>query len=1494
MKNIKSKLLLIAFIVLVTSFINLKYLQTNIANAEFDFWSMFDTEEKGISFTNYEGQLTQLSPEGYDTALTQSTDLKDFIIKIINYALGFLGFAAVIIVIYGGVLYVTSAGDTGKTETAKKAITYAAIGILIILGSYAFVNAIIGAGGGGSQNVGTTSIGANTGGNYNSTSENVRSIAVDVYTGFSYLSGATEDINNIRNETNKASLAIENKPTKGEILSHLSGIAAKLNNLNARGKSFSTGYIKINNYLRDLDSVIDRIENAKSNDEIYNIWLEYKPKITSNGDGSLGDVLKAISDSYELNLEENFNQLYAIWVEVKNIEAIGTTGNLAYESFQNLKKAYGIQENEQQETISFSEAGTNNLIAIIKSWELTDTTNPIDTANTFIVTGLQAQSDFYKALKSIQFVQARLAADVLTGNAPLTVNFDALATSDPAGGSLKSENILWDLAGTKSLKDLQSEKDYSLNLELLNPGDTMSCELTGSSDTETKDTLIGSTSQRCTFLKPGNYLAAIKIKSNEPTKYAPGISILTIKVKPPNTKIELKVETTEKNYTVMHYEADELITDRKTVSVTLNEAKNGIKFDASGTNADSYKWSFGNGDFTDQSTNDIVEDYRGYTQSGKYQVMLEVKNKVGVVDRKIFTLEISNIVARIEPSVRSRALINTPIIFDGRLSKSDLGRIREYQWVVSIPETGQVVPPEAKIGYPFERSGSQISTLTFEFKYPLLYDISLTVTDSNGESSTDVIKNYRVESKKPVAAYTVTNTDASQPGTFKFNADGSFDPDGSKDFLKYEWTINAAPASYKFINGTSKDSKIAEIKFNKKDTYEVTLKVTDSVTTPPREEYGEITKKVVVDKVLDIAWSEDQKVTEVLNDQGKAEVDFVFSSDNAIAYEMDFGDGSTQSGSITGTATVPHTYTNGGKYIVKLTVYDSEDDDNSIQKRILIGGSGKPIAKITLYVNGVRFNDLADPIAVSKKDTIKFDAGESLNTDGTGRKLLYSWNFGDLGKSANKETLHTYKELSPKEPGYYIATLKVSDKDDASINDEDSVKISVQNMPPKFTSIQGIAKSNRGDLTTPVQVTMKVYGAEDPDGAITQYKWWYFDTKNPDEPMGMQITTAPTAILTIGTNGKEGDSITYGLGLEITDNDNLKFSSYDVYTEGDVPTVTVKNGPNKLPTAKFSVSATKVFKGQSITFTSSSTDPDGQIVKYLWDFEGDGFFNNEPTREATVEHIYETKNLTGIPVRLKVMDDMGGEALSEAVNIFVDIDSKPPVANFIYEEVDGFSGKKIKFTNTSTADEEADARIVSFEWDFDTSSSFVTSDSNNNNVKDDDIDSREENPERLYNQYYTYKVKLRVKDDQNKVGEIVKEVPIINNTVITSTGTTGTTGSTGQISGTEVQQSSLKAKLTTNPLPGMDGIIYLPGTTGAVTFDFSKSEGLINTFAIDKNIYYDTNGNGIKQDDEDFKTTLPGSWRTNFDSAWGDTVVKLTVKDIYGNENSVLQEIKFK
>ena len=94
-----------------------------------------------------------ISPTDNPGAISSATggqgSFRSLALTIVNFFLTFLGLIAVVMIIYGGFLYVTAAGNQEKIESAKKIIMYAIIGIVVILLSFAIVNTILGAGTGG-------------------------------------------------------------------------------------------------------------------------------------------------------------------------------------------------------------------------------------------------------------------------------------------------------------------------------------------------------------------------------------------------------------------------------------------------------------------------------------------------------------------------------------------------------------------------------------------------------------------------------------------------------------------------------------------------------------------------------------------------------------------------------------------------------------------------------------------------------------------------------------------------------------------------------------------------------------------------------------------------------------------------------------------------------------------------------------------------------------------------------------------------------------------------------------------------------------------------------------------------------------------------------------------------------------------------------------------------------------------------------------------------
>lgn len=61
----------------------------------------------------------------------------DVVLGIVRWVLSLLGVAAVIMIIYGGYLWLTAGGEDKQVEDAKKAIRAAVTGLAIVLLSYA-------------------------------------------------------------------------------------------------------------------------------------------------------------------------------------------------------------------------------------------------------------------------------------------------------------------------------------------------------------------------------------------------------------------------------------------------------------------------------------------------------------------------------------------------------------------------------------------------------------------------------------------------------------------------------------------------------------------------------------------------------------------------------------------------------------------------------------------------------------------------------------------------------------------------------------------------------------------------------------------------------------------------------------------------------------------------------------------------------------------------------------------------------------------------------------------------------------------------------------------------------------------------------------------------------------------------------------------------------------------------------------------------------------
>lgn len=87
------------------------------------------TDKYGLSDVKSSGVVTKSAQEVAGT--------------VIQTIIGISGVILVIVLIYGGVLYMTSGGNEEKVKTAKKAITYGIIGIVIIALAFAITRFVL-------------------------------------------------------------------------------------------------------------------------------------------------------------------------------------------------------------------------------------------------------------------------------------------------------------------------------------------------------------------------------------------------------------------------------------------------------------------------------------------------------------------------------------------------------------------------------------------------------------------------------------------------------------------------------------------------------------------------------------------------------------------------------------------------------------------------------------------------------------------------------------------------------------------------------------------------------------------------------------------------------------------------------------------------------------------------------------------------------------------------------------------------------------------------------------------------------------------------------------------------------------------------------------------------------------------------------------------------------------------------------------------------------
>ncbi len=85
-----------------------------------------------------------INPNLGSTLTLGTADLESTVIKIIQWALGFLGLIAVIMIIYGGFMLLTvGQGNADRAASSKTIIIAASVGLVIILIAWSIVTFVV-------------------------------------------------------------------------------------------------------------------------------------------------------------------------------------------------------------------------------------------------------------------------------------------------------------------------------------------------------------------------------------------------------------------------------------------------------------------------------------------------------------------------------------------------------------------------------------------------------------------------------------------------------------------------------------------------------------------------------------------------------------------------------------------------------------------------------------------------------------------------------------------------------------------------------------------------------------------------------------------------------------------------------------------------------------------------------------------------------------------------------------------------------------------------------------------------------------------------------------------------------------------------------------------------------------------------------------------------------------------------------------------------------
>ena len=513
----------------------------------------------------------------------------------------------------------------------------------------------------------------------------------------------------------------------------------------------------------------------------------------------------------------------------------------------------------------------------------------------------------------------------------------------------------------------------------------------------------------------------------------------------------------------------------------------------------------------------------------------------------------------------------------------------------------------------------------------------------------------------PVATASAVPSSGIVPLTVGFSSGGSNDPDGS--ITEYKWNFGDSTPNSASPNPSHT--------YTAAGTYNAVLTVTDNGGLTASD-----TKVITVSPVPNNPPTAAIAATPTVG-KGPLAVSFDGSgstdSDGTLtAYVWAFGDGNSATGT-----TASHIYTTAGVYIATLTVTDNQGATNTATKSITVNANQPPNAVAT-----------ANHLTGKEPLTVNFSGGSSTDPDGI--IVSYLWNFGDGTSTSNLAAPgHVYATF-----GTYNAVLTVTDDNGSTSTAGVTITVNPNQAPT------AVANANVTGGLAPLTVNFTGSGSVDPDGLIVSYLWDFGD--------GNQSTSAnPTH--TYGSSGN------FTASLTVKDDNNA--------TNTAAIGINVSPVPNVPPVAQISCSPSSGKVPLTVSCSSAgSTDPDGTIIGYAWDF-GDGYTATTPNASHAIA-------VAGVKVITLTVTDNAGGTNTKTQSVTVN-PNQPPTAVAAGSPLTGREALTVNFSSVGSADPDG---TFTTNWDF-----------------GDGTNSNTANPSHTYTTHGTYTATLTVTDDNGAV-----------------------------------------------------------------------------------------------------------------------------------------------